>query len=654
MSAIPADLRQPAGEWRTALLSLGLVLAAILLLYRDTAIAMVGIWSRSDTFAHAFLVPPISLWLIWRRRELLKALQPAPQPWVLPLMALGAIGWLLGDLVGVNAVTQLALVALIVLSGPAVLGMAVTREVLFPLAFLFFCVPIGEFLMPTLMEGTADFTIAALQYTGIPVYREGLQFVIPSGQWSVVEACSGVRYLIASFMVGTLFGYLNFNGLRKRLIFAGVSLVVPIVANWLRAYMIVMIGHLSGNTLAVGVDHLIYGWVFFGIVITTMFMIGSRWSDPELPLRPAGNAGGQVLSLSRRSPWAIVAGVALVLLLPQAALKVLDARGGAPAKPVVMAGWVVIGLGYVGLPLVEVEFGKHMRTIGFDIARYKVDRLRPAAAAPTRRANSTDAQMAEATHAVYTDDPAMLAEADMIIVAVPTPVDEAHIPDFKPLIGVHQRRPPHEEGRHGVYESTVYPGATEEVCIPVLEKESGLKWKQDFFVGYSPERINPGDKEHTLTKILKIVSGDTPETLDKVAKLYEKIIVPGVHRASSIKAAEAAKVIENTQRDLNIALMNELAIIFDKLGIDTTEVLEAAGTKWNFLKFKPGLVGGHCIGVDPYYLTHKADMLGYHPQVILAGRRINDGMGKFIAEQTIKHMIAAAATSRAPRSTCWA
>jgi UDP-N-acetyl-D-glucosamine/UDP-N-acetyl-D-galactosamine dehydrogenase len=187
----------------------------------------------------------------------------------------------------------------------------------------------------------------------------------------------------------------------------------------------------------------------------------------------------------------------------------------------------------------------------------------------------------------------------------------------------------------------VYPGATEEVCIPVLERESGLKWKQDFFVGYSPERINPGDKEHTLTKILKIVSGDTPQTLDKVARLYEMIVVPGVHRASSIKAAEAAKVIENTQRDLNIALMNELSIIFDKMGIDTSEVLEAAGTKWNFLKFKPGLVGGHCIGVDPYYLTHKADMLGYHPQVILAGRRINDGMGKFIAEQTIKNMIAA-------------
>jgi UDP-N-acetyl-D-glucosamine/UDP-N-acetyl-D-galactosamine dehydrogenase len=191
-----------------------------------------------------------------------------------------------------------------------------------------------------------------------------------------------------------------------------------------------------------------------------------------------------------------------------------------------------------------------------------------------------------------------------------------------------------------VYESTVYPGATEEVCIPVLERESGMKWKQDFFVGYSPERINPGDKEHTLTKILKIVSGDTPDTLAKVAAVYERIIVPGVHRASSIKAAEAAKVIENTQRDLNIALMNELAIIFHKMGIDTNEVLEAAGTKWNFLKFKPGLVGGHCIGVDPYYLTHKAEMLGYHPQVILAGRRINDGMGKFVAEQTIKRLIA--------------
>ena len=297
----------------------------------------------------------------------------------------------------------------------------------------------------------------------------------------------------------------------------------------------------------------------------------------------------------------------------------------------------VIGLGYVGLPLV-VEFAKQGRTIGFDIHQGKVAACR-AGTDPSREL--TNDQMAEAVHAEYTSNGALLGEADIIIVAVPTPVDQAHIPDFKPLIGASTSVGRHmKKGAIVVYESTVYPGATEEVCIPVLERESGLKWKQDFFVGYSPERINPGDKEHTLTKILKIVSGDTPETLEQVARLYERIVVPGVFRASSIKAAEAAKVIENTQRDLNIALMNELAIIFDKMGIDTSEVLEAAGTKWNFLKFKPGLVGGHCIGVDPYYLTHKADMLGYHPQVILAGRRINDGMGKFIAEQTIKHMIA--------------
>ena len=298
----------------------------------------------------------------------------------------------------------------------------------------------------------------------------------------------------------------------------------------------------------------------------------------------------------------------------------------------------VIGLGYVGLPLV-VEFGKHFRTIGFDISQPKVDSCQRGVD-PSRELS--DAEMALAKGAQYTSDPKMLAEADIIIVAVPTPVDDAHIPDFRPLVGSSTSVGRHmKRGVIVVYESTVYPGATEEVCIPVLERESGLTWKKDFFVGYSPERINPGDKEHTLTKILKIVSGDTPQTLEKVAALYETIIVPGVHRASSIKAAEAAKVIENTQRDLNIALMNELSIIFNKLDIDTTEVLEAAGTKWNFLRFKPGLVGGHCIGVDPYYLTHKAEMLGYHPEVILAGRRINDGMGKFIAEQTIKQMIAA-------------
>ena len=297
----------------------------------------------------------------------------------------------------------------------------------------------------------------------------------------------------------------------------------------------------------------------------------------------------------------------------------------------------VVGLGYVGLPLV-VEFGKHTRTIGFDIVEDKVAKCR-AGTDPSREI--PDADMRLALHAEYTSDPAALREADFILIAVPTPVDSAHIPDFGPLVGASKSVGPHlKPGATVVYESTVYPGATEEVCIPVLERTSGLKWKRDFFVGYSPERINPGDREHMLTNVVKVVSGDTPETLEKVARLYELVVKPGVHRCTSIKAAEACKVIENTQRDLNIALMNELAIIFDKIGIDTAEVLEAAGTKWNFLKFKPGLVGGHCIGVDPYYLTHKAEMLGYHPQVILAGRRINDGMGKYIAEQTVKQMIA--------------
>jgi len=303
-----------------------------------------------------------------------------------------------------------------------------------------------------------------------------------------------------------------------------------------------------------------------------------------------------------------------------------------------MSTVAVIGLGYVGLPLV-VAFGKQRRTIGFDISQGKVESCQRGVD-PSREL--PDAELRAATHALYTADPALLGEADIIVAAVPTPVDEAHIPDFRPLIGASASIGRHmKKGTTVIYESTVYPGATEEVCIPVLERESGLKWKQDFFVGYSPERINPGDTEHTLTRILKVVSGDTPETLEKVARLYESIVEPGVHRAPSIKAAEAAKVIENTQRDLNIALMNELSIIFDRMGIDTGDVLEAAGTKWNFLKFKPGLVGGHCIGVDPYYLTHKAEMLGYQPQVILAGRRINDSMGKFIAEQTVKQMIAA-------------
>jgi UDP-N-acetyl-D-galactosamine dehydrogenase len=298
----------------------------------------------------------------------------------------------------------------------------------------------------------------------------------------------------------------------------------------------------------------------------------------------------------------------------------------------------VIGLGYVGLPL-AVEFGKSLPTVGFDLDADKVAQC-GAGRDPAREI--PDEQMRAARLAEFTADAARLAAADFILVAVPTPVDEAHRPDFGPLIGASEAAGRHmKRGAIVIFESTVYPGATEEVCIPVLEQASGMKWKQDFFVGYSPERINPGDREHRLTNVVKVVAGDTPETLAKVAALYERIVQPGVHRASSIKTAEACKVIENTQRDLNIALMNELAIIFDKVGIDTSEVLEAAGTKWNFLRFRPGLVGGHCIGVDPYYLTHKADMLGYHPQVILAGRRINDGMGKFIAEQTVKQMIAA-------------
>jgi UDP-N-acetyl-D-galactosamine dehydrogenase len=298
----------------------------------------------------------------------------------------------------------------------------------------------------------------------------------------------------------------------------------------------------------------------------------------------------------------------------------------------------VVGLGYVGLPLV-IEFGKRFPTIGFDIVEAKVTACR-AGNDPSREI--TAAEMAEARLAEYTADPTRLASADFVLVAVPTPVDQARIPDFEPLVAASRGIGPHlKPGATVVYESTVYPGATEEVCIPVLEQSSGKRWKQDFFVGYSPERINPGDRQHRLTNVIKVVSGDSPETLERVAALYEAVVEPGVHRCSSIKAAEACKVIENTQRDLNIALMNELAIIFSRVGIDTAEVLEAAGTKWNFLGFRPGLVGGHCIGVDPYYLTHKAQMLGYHPEVILAGRRINDGMGKYIAEQTVKQMIAA-------------
>ncbi len=298
----------------------------------------------------------------------------------------------------------------------------------------------------------------------------------------------------------------------------------------------------------------------------------------------------------------------------------------------------IVGLGYVGLPL-AVEFGRKYRTIGLDLSETKVQAYRRHVD-PTGEVSTEDLKAARLLEP--TTDAGALKEADFIVVAVPTPVDDAHNPDFSPLVGSSTAVGRNlKRGAVVVYESTVYPGATEEVCIPILERESGLKWKKDFFVGYSPERINPGDREHTLTRIVKVVSGDSPETLERVAEMYGSIISAGVFKASSIKVAEAAKVIENTQRDLNIALMNELSLIFHRIGIDTMEVLQAAGTKWNFLPFRPGLVGGHCIGVDPYYLTFKAEKLGYHPQVILAGRRINDGMGKFIAEQTVKTMIQA-------------
>ena len=298
----------------------------------------------------------------------------------------------------------------------------------------------------------------------------------------------------------------------------------------------------------------------------------------------------------------------------------------------------VVGLGYVGLPL-AVEFGKKYTTIGFDISPRKVANCRNFCD-PTGEVSSAELRSADKLH--VTDNAEELARADVIVVAMPTPVDAAHQPDFSALVAA-SATVGRQMKRQAlvIYESTVYPGATEEICIPILERESGLRWRSDFHVGYSPERVTPGDRERTLSKITKVVSGDDAATLQRIAALYESIIVAGVHRASSIKVAEAAKVIENTQRDLNIALMNELAIIFERIGIDTQEVLRAAGTKWNFIPMRPGLVGGHCIGVDPYYLTHKAEMLGYHPEVILAGRRINDGMAAYVAQQTVKQLIRA-------------
>ncbi|MEO9041776.1 MAG: exosortase A [Rhodoferax sp.] len=332
--------------WRQTLPALLLLLAWVLFLYRDTGIAMVTIWARSETFTHAFLVPPIVLWLVWRQRHRLAAQTPQPTFGV----ALGAVvciafGWLLGDLVAVNAVTQLALVSMMVLAVLAVLGWPTTRLILFPLGFLYFAVPIGEFVMPQLMLWTADFTVAGLRLSGVPVYREGLQFVIPSGSWSVIEACSGVRYLIASLTIGTLFAYLNYHSTKRRILFVLISIVVPVIANWMRAYMIVMLANLSGNRLAVGVDHLIYGWLFFGFVIMVMFTIGIRWAEPDIPekmIDSGTSTRSTAQSFSRVKLWAVTACFAALVALPQIALQVIDrAEGSAQvslAAPRTLAG----------------------------------------------------------------------------------------------------------------------------------------------------------------------------------------------------------------------------------------------------------------------------------------------------------------------------
>lgn len=326
----PQPARSAAPGWREAGVAMLAYLLLVLLSYRGTGLAMVAIWERSATFTHAFLVPPIVGWLIWRQRDVLRGLTPRAVPAMVPVLVLLAFGWWLGDLADVNAVMQLAFTALLVAGVPALLGWQVTRALMFPLAFLFFAVPIGEFMTPVLMQYTADFTVTTLRLSGIPVYREGLQFVIPSGRWSVVEACSGVRYLMASFMVGSLFGYLNYRSQRRRWVFCALSLAVPVVANWLRAYLIVLVGHLSDNEIATGVDHLVYGWLFFGIVITALFFIGARWSEADAPVADRVQAvGGQG---GRPS-----AGRLLVVALAAAAAVVwpawLQTADGVPAAP---------------------------------------------------------------------------------------------------------------------------------------------------------------------------------------------------------------------------------------------------------------------------------------------------------------------------------
>ncbi len=330
MNAVPPA---PSFSWQPALIALGCVLLALLGLYHETGLAMVRIWARSETFTHAFLVPPISLWLIWQKRRVLARLQPCPDFRLLIPMALLALAWLLGEMVAVNAVTQLAFTGMLILAVPMVIGIPAARAIAFPLGFLLFAVPIGEFLMPKMMEWTAVATVFGLRASGIPVYQEGLHFVIPSGRWSVVEACSGVRYLIASVVVGTLFAYLNYRSLKRRLIFVGVAILAPLIANWLRAYMIVMLGHLSGNQIAVGVDHLIYGWVFFGVVIMIMFLIGMRWSEPAHDDEDAGVAPRESASRGGCGAGRWAGGGSLLIAIAAAPHLVLWAQTSGSALP---------------------------------------------------------------------------------------------------------------------------------------------------------------------------------------------------------------------------------------------------------------------------------------------------------------------------------
>jgi len=335
MSAYLAPLRTD-NPWRLALPTVALLLLAIGFAFRHTVVVMTDVWWRSDTFAHCVLVLPISLWLVWRRRAELAALTPRPQPWILLLMAVVAVAWLLAELVVVNAATQFAFVTLLILTVPAVLGLEVARTILFPLLFLYFAVPFGEFMLPTMMEWTADFTVAALRFSGVPVFREGQNFAIPSGNWSVIDECSGVRYVMASFLVGSLFAYLNYRSYTKRIVFMLVALALPVLANWFRAYMIVMLAHLSGNRIAVGVDHILYGWVFFGIIIFLMFMVGSRWSDPDDEPSASGAAPQAAALPSLKPMWMTAVAVLAVSAAPHLAVATMEHAERA-AAPVVLA-----------------------------------------------------------------------------------------------------------------------------------------------------------------------------------------------------------------------------------------------------------------------------------------------------------------------------